>query len=376
MSAGSNSAVTSFVAAVAGVALTLLLSTWLLSSDDPELLAAEQRFGSLTRTDAQRILATYDRLHEPSRQQERQRIETIHHAVTSDQQLDDKLQQLYAWWKTLDDAQRQELRELPSEAWRDEMQSQIAASEQESIPLQLPWPLSRRRGLRVSRQQVERFLTDALPTAGLRQDDTQLIESVDAADRALAQVLVIAAELAPRRSGSSGADSDAAARTFTAAQTHLLSDWIPGDRMDPRGQAMVSFAVLRSLKDHLSADFLRRHDFSDEKIEQTFSSLDTPERIRQMMSDPTTAVRSMQAQLRSADRETPTGRLAARLTEFNRVLARLGDRFRQRGQRDRRFGRGGPGSGRRPDADRRDRGPRPDSERGRPPDPPPDRGRP
>lgn len=371
MSAGSNSAFTSVVAAAAGVALTLLLSTWLLSSDDPELLAAEQRFSSLRRTDAQRIIATFDRLHEPSRQQERQRIASIHNAVTSDQQLDNKLQQLYAWWETLDDAQRQELRELPPAAWRDEMQSQIAQSQQESIPLQLPWPLSRRRDLRVSRQQVERFLADALPTVGLSPDDAQLIESVDAEDRELAQVLVIAAALAPRRPGSSGVDSDAAARTFTAAQTHLLSDRIPGDRMDPRGQAMVSFAVLRSLKDHLSADFLRRHNVSDEAIEQTFTSLDTPERIRQMMSDPTTAARSMQARLRSADRETPTGRLAARLTEFNRILARLGERFRQRGQRDRRFGRGGPGGGRRPDDDRRDRGPRPDSDRGRPSAPPP-----
>ncbi|MEO2030950.1 MAG: hypothetical protein ABGZ35_02580 [Planctomycetaceae bacterium] len=372
MSDGSKFAFTAIVATAAGFVITVFVVTWLIASDDQGVLAAEQRFSSLSHSEAQRIIATFDRLNEPSKQHEWKHIKSIHNAVTHDRYLDHKLQQLYAWWETRDDAQRLELRELPPEEWQDEMQRQITESEREDIALHIPRPLGRGRVMHVTKQQVEQFLVDAMPGDGLPPEDTSLIESVDPEDRLLARVLVIAGRLPRSRTRNAEIDSDAVQRILNAAEKHLLPEDVRRGRREARGdtvvrfETMMSFAVLKSVKDHLSEEFLRRHAVEDEEIAKAFASLETTERITQMMSDPAAAVRSLQARARSVDENTPTGQLAARLTEFNRTLAG----FRTRGQRDSRTNRGGPGGAARPNGRRYERGPGDERGRrfGRPPD--------
>ncbi len=341
MTQGVSNTIVAVLATSAGVAVTLLL-TWLFVDDHPELRAAEQRFTELPHSEARRLIATFDRLQNSPG--ERRHIEEIHKAVSNDPDIDRRLQQLYAWWQTRDDAQRAELREVPVDRWIDEMQWQISEfAETHDFTVQLPGPLRRRGSIHVSRQKVDRFLEDALPADGLSPDDEDLLKLVEPEDLSLARVLVILRRLFRSRSGKAGMGRGEVARISQAAETHILRERILEDRRDPGGEAMVSFAILRSLELQLREEFVRRHVVSSEAVEREFTGLDTPARIKHMMSDPATALRSLQMSLKSADRNTPAGRLAVRLSEFNHMRTELRRMF----PRVQRSVRGQPGVDRR-----------------------------
>jgi hypothetical protein len=325
MSPRTSSAFVAGLAATAGVALTLLAASQLVQSD-PELLDAQRRFANLEYSEARRIRATFDRLR--NRPEERQHIMTIHNAVTSDVDLDRRLKLLYTWWETRDDAQRKVLRTLSPNDWVTETQRQLSESPaKDSFLLRVPGPSG---PIRVSRKQVDQFLQHALPSDNLPDDDKELLDSVSAEDRPLASVLIIAKRMVRRPSGNSrfSPDEDAVARTLKAAMAHLLDDRFPADLAGSRRPAMICFSVLRSVADHLTVDFHRRNSVGPEAIEQGFADLETPDRIRHMMMDPNAATHSIQGRLKSQDRHTPAGQLAARLAWFDRIGNELRDKSR------------------------------------------------
>ena len=362
MSSKTNNTFVALLAVSTGVAVTFSIAR-LVAQDDLELLAAEQRFSQLEYSEARRIKATFDYLE--NKPKERKHIETVHSAVTTDADLNRQLQLLYAWWTTRDGAQRAELRELPAEKWLEEMQRQLSQSPgTDSISVQLPGRDVRGGPAQVSRQQIDRFLEDALPADELPAEDKALLKSVTPEDQSLARVLVIARGLFRRRSGGPGMNPSAVERTFNAAKTHLLPERIPENRRDRREEVMISFAVLksilRSVTDHLGEDFLRRHAVSSEAMEQKFADLEISERIKHMMSDPATVVRSLQAHLNSVHKDTPSGQLAARLEEASRTAVDLREKL-QRGPRAPGSNRGGRAPGGRLD---QYRGPEKDRSRG------------
>ena len=321
MGQGVSNTVVAVIAASAGVTVALLL-TWSVADDHPELRAAEQRFTELPHSEARRLIATFERLQNSP--EERKRIEEVHAAVSDDPDINGRLQQLYAWWQTRDDAHRAALRELPADQWINEMQRQIAEfAETQDFAVQLPGPLRRRGSVHISRQQADRFLQEALPAGGLPPDDQDLLKSVDPDDLSLARVLVILKGMFRSRSGNAAGARGEASRIFQAAQTHILKERISADRRDPAAEAMVSFAIMRALGLQLREEFVRRQVVSPEAIEREFTAQDMPLRIKLMMSDPAAAVRSLQMRLKSADRNTPAGRLAARLSELNHMRSEL-----------------------------------------------------
>ncbi|MCH2202882.1 MAG: hypothetical protein MK102_12995 [Fuerstiella sp.] len=313
------------LAVTAGVALTLLAASQFVQSD-AELLDAQHRFANMEYSEARRIRATFDRLR--NRPEEQQHIMTIHNAVIGDVDLDRRLRLLYTWWETRDDAQRKVLRTLSPNDWVTETQRQLSESPvKDRFLLRVPGSSG---PIRVSRNQVDQFLQHALPSDILRDNDKVLLDSVSAEDRPLASVLIIAKRMVRRPSGNSRfiSDEDAVARIFNAAMTHLLADRFPARPADSRRPAMICFSILRSLADHLAVDFHRRNSVKPEAIEQGFADLETPDRIRHMMMDPNAAMHSIQARLKSQDRHTPAGQLAARLAAFDRIGNDLRDKHR------------------------------------------------
>lgn len=314
--------IVAIVSASAGVAVTLLLSSFFVA-DDPRLRAAEQRFSELSSSEARRLKTTFELLQRE--RDEKSHIEALHRVVSSDSDLDGRLRELYAWWQTQDDVQRAELRELRSlrpQEWLQEMQRRISESPgPDDFTLQLPGSQHRRRPIHVSRQQVDRFLEEALPTDGLSPDDEQLLQTVDPQDLSLARVVVIFGEV--YRNRSRNVRGNTMAGITQAVEKHILPADALADRTNPREKAIVSVIVLRSLANQLREDFARRQVVSSEAVEREFAGLATSERIKHMISDPPAAVHSLQTHLKSVDRDTPAGQLAFRLSRFRNIMSNV-----------------------------------------------------
>ncbi|MCH2212876.1 MAG: hypothetical protein MK110_16360 [Fuerstiella sp.] len=326
MSSRTSNVFVAGLSATAGVAITLVVASQLVQSD-AGLSAAQRRFANLEYSEAHRIQATFERLQ--NRPEERQQIMAVHHAVTDDEDLDRRLKLLYLWWETRDDAQRQELRTLSPNEWLKETQHQLSdTSPPDSFLVRVAGP---RGSIRVSRKQVDQFLQHALPVEGIPNDDQKLLDSVDVGDRSLAKVLIIAKGLVRRTSGNPrlSPNEDALVRTYNAVTADLFDDRLPPRPADLRRQALICVSVLRSVADYLSVDFYRRNSVGPEAIEKEFADLDTPDRIRHMMMAPEVATYSIQVRLKSQDRNTPVGQLAARLAAFDRIGNQLRDKYRR-----------------------------------------------
>lgn len=341
------------VAAGAGALASLLLGS-LLIARDPQLQAAEQQYRKLNPAEARRLESTFRQLQKSP--QEKQRIRDIHRAVSTNPELDTNLQQLYAWWTTRSDAQRADLRELHSntELWVAAVQNQYAESTSGGrIELRVP-PRPGRGGpegppaVYVSREQIDRFLQDAVPDSELASDESRLLQAVDAADQSLIRVLITARHMFPVRQTGRPIDPDAILQVYQSATEHLFPEEAAGRRAEGPREVMRALGLLRSIKDHLSADFLKRHAVSEEMLEEQFAGLDSSARLEFMSSDPRDAARSLQVQQIASEESSTAGLLADWLDEFDRRSAGAYQRLRSEMR--------GGGPGERPD-DRRRRGP-------------------
>ena len=353
----SRPTIVAFLSAAAGIVITLLLATMFINKD-PQLVAAEQRFSELPPAKARQIKNRFHSL-QKSPDKHRQIME-IHEAVTADPQLDARLEQLHGWWLTRNDAQRAELREASTDRWPAEIQKQMSeSSAPDSVVLslrQLPSPGGRGRPteLRVSTDQIDQFLKAALPEK-LSDDESQLIESSDPQDRSLARGIVIVKRVLQSRPGLRSANSTDIDKIFDAAALQLRPEWIrkdgPVDRVRMR---FTPFSILKSVMDHLSAEFFDRQTISKHEVEEQFAALETSQRMAHMLSDPAEATRSLQTQLKSAENNTTSSRLASELAILK---TRFQERFKEESRRERRDRRP---DGERPETERRGPG---DSER-------------
>ncbi len=363
-----------FLSAAAGVVVTLLLAS-LFASKDPQLQAAEQRFRELPVEQATRLQSTFDTLQELPEQ--RRHIQAIHKAVTQDPKLDAQLQQLYSWWQSLNDARQAELRGAGPEGWVEETQRQLNRS---SAPDTIQLTLRRlddhqRHGLpiKVTTDQIDQFLKAALPD-NLSAKDSQLLDDLKPEDRLLASAIIIVEQTFPSGSDRRDVHEDGVQRIFKSAKENILPEHLQQRKSEIGNLRIAVFGILRSVIRHLSAEFDDRQTYSSQAVEDQFAALNTTEQTAQMMADPGEAQRFLRTLLKSAEVNTPTGRLASRL---NRLKRRLRSQFKQASQdqrtdgfRDRRRRDGGPGRDGPPGGrGRGNRGPGPRG--GPPPDPPP-----
>lgn len=308
------------LSAMAGATVTILLAS-LFTAPDPKLLAAEQRYQNLAASDAQRVQATYDHLHQPGSAEERDRIQAIHASVSADPNLEARLEQLYSWWSTRSDAQRFELRELQqtdADTWVAETQQQYLKTSQSD---QIELTFRGRRGpgrptsLYVSRTQISQFLEAAVPNETLSAQDASLIDELDPPDRPLARVIMLPSVFRGAR------DRDSRERIGNALDAHLLSGSLPRQTREPGPE--IALSLVWAIKEHLSTDFFERHSVSDEMIEQQFTELNASERVKHMISDSAEAADALRALHSSDDPDSPVSQLAARLAEFNNRMSMI-----------------------------------------------------
>lgn len=327
------------LSAMAGAIVTILLAS-LFTVPDPTLVAAEQHYQNLSASDAQRVQATFDHLHQPGSSDERDRIQAIHATVSADPKLEARLEQLYAWWSTRSDAQRFELRELQqtdADSWVAETQQQYLKTSQSD---QIELTFRGRRGpgrstLYVSRDQVAKFLEVAVPDDTLSVKDASLIAGLDPSDRPLARVVMFPSVFSRLR------ERDTRERVGNAFRTHLLSGNQTGHRdVHPE----VAGSLLRAIKESLSTEFFERHSVSNEMIEQQFTELNASERVKHMISDSAEAADALRALHSSDDPDSPVSQLAARLAEFDSRMSMI---RRQRSPSGRGPRRGDPTDGER-----------------------------
>jgi len=347
-----------FLSAAMGVVVTLLLAATFINKD-PQLVAAEQRFSELPAATARQMKNRFNSL-ENSPDKHRKFME-IHEAVTADPKLDARLEQLYDWWLTCNDALRAELRETSTGRWPAEIQKQMSkSSAPDSVVLSLrqlsgPGGRGRPTEFRVSTSQIDQFLKAALPEE-LSGDESQLIESSDRQDRSLARGIVIVKRVLQSRPGLRGPNSTDIDKIFDAAALQLRPEWIRKDvPVDRVRMLFAPISILKSVMDHLSVKFFDRQTISKNEVEKQFAALETSQQMAHMLSDPAEATMSLQAQLKSADKNTASSRLA---TELAILQTRFQKRFKEesrRGRRDRRPDgerlekkRRGPGESERP----------------------------
>lgn len=331
----SQPTIVAFLSAAAGIVITLLLATMFISKD-PQLVAAEHKFNELPAATARQIKNRFNSL-QNSPDKHRQIME-IHEAVTADPELDARLEQLYDWWLTCSDALRVELRDAPTDRWPAEIRKQISeSSAPNSVVLSVrglsgPGGRGRPPELRVSTDQINQFLTAALPNK-LSVAESQLIESSDPQDRSLARGIVIVKRVFQLRSEPRSLNPTDIDKIFNAATSQLLSERIREDFPADRGRLrLITSTILKSVMDHLSAEFFDRQTISQDKVEKQFAALETSQRLAHMLSDPAKATRSLQTQLKSAEKNSASSRLAS---EWAILKIRFREEFR-RERRDRR----------------------------------------
>ncbi len=355
----SQPTIVAFLSAAMGVVVTLLLAAMFINKD-PQLVAAEQRFSELPAATARQTKNRFNSL-QNSPEKHRKFME-IHEAVTVDPKLNARLEHLYSWWLTCNDALRAELRETSTDRWPAEIQKQMSKSSAPgSVVLslrQLPGPGTRGRPteIHVSADQIDLFLKAALPEK-LSDDESQLIESSDPQDRPLARGVVIVKRVLQSRPGLRAPKTNKIDKIFDAATSQLrpaLSrKGVAGDRVRT---GFTPLSILKSVMDHLSAKFFDRQTISKNEVEEQFAALETSERIAHMLSDPAEATMSLQAQLKSADKNTASSRLASE-------LAILQTRFQKRFKEESRW----EPRDRRPDGERLEKKRRGPGESERPP---------
>ncbi len=344
------------VSVAVGAGLTLLIADALTKSD-PVVVAAELRFRELSVGEASRIKATYDRLRDSST--ERTHVESIHRAVTGDDNLESQLQRVYEWWLSCDEEQRQDLRALTESPhrWVSEVQRQFADNSEDSVAIFIPNRSERGRRahrLQVSLQQVDRFLEDALPSKEAAASDLAWLETVEPEDLRLARLVVVADSLfsGGGRLERPRPNQESVSHVFAAATEHLLGARRIDSERDPRILSVVCFSILHAIKDRIAPEFVERLEISAGDLEDRFATMDLSDRVSHMLSDPKEAAGLLNARLKASERDTPAAELAQRLI----VIDRAGNRIRglmrggprdggwrgERGRRERGPGRGGP----------------------------------
>lgn len=343
------------ISVTVGAGLTLLIAA-VLTKSDPVVVAAELRFRELPIGEARRIKATYDRLRDSPI--ERKHVESIHRAVTGDDNLESQLQRVYAWWLACDEEQRQDLRALTESPhrWVSEVQRQFADTSEDFVTIFIPDRFergSRPHRLQVSLQQVDRFLEDALPAKETAESDLRWLETVEPEDLRLARLVVVADSLftGGGRLERARPNQESVNRVFAAATEHLMGSTRIDSERSPRLLPIVCFSILRAIKDRIAPEFVERLAISTGDLEDRFAKMDLSDRVSHMLSDPKEAAGLLNARLKASERDTPAAELAQRLVAIDRAGNRIRSLMRggprdsgwrgERGRREREPGRGG-----------------------------------
>ena len=326
------------LAILAGIVITVLTAS-LLTSRDPHLVAAEERFSNLSSSNAHRVQVTFDLLEKPQEHDQRHRIEQIHRVVSEDPALNQQLIDFGVWWETLSEAARDAIRDLPGDRWAGEVRAQMhrADTEGETIAFEFPGFLrdrNRRGRLRFETGIIDSFLQDAVPVADLNDQDTKLLEAVGEDDVRLARSLVITKHLFPMIDRGRSGDRPnwrEIERVFALVNDHLRDD-IP-EGLPEQAAAVTCFGILSNIINHEMLEYRERYSQTQDLMEQEFVELPLADRKQVMLSDPTEAERTLHEQLLDSGKRSPENQLAARLTELREARKRLSTFMRRSGFR-------------------------------------------
>lgn len=215
---------------LAGVLATCLFVAW-RQQPQPELVAAEDRFGSLSaveQEDVRNKAASYVR---NSNEQDRLRIEAIHEAVQHDPSLLKKLEELNGLLKTLDEESRAKLEPNGefAEDWVrlvQEFHHQYATAVP-TIEIRLPGPPSperKRNAIRFTERQFEEFLDAAISgemPAALRSKLERFSSPEQQCEHTLTKIVWLSQQLLSEENTS--VDSG---QLMNVAMEHLMqSEW-------------------------------------------------------------------------------------------------------------------------------------------------------
>lgn len=326
------------LAVLTGIIITLITAS-LLTSRDPDLVAAEERFSNLSSSNAHRVQVTFDLLEEPQEHDQRHRVEQIHRVASEDPTLNQQLVDFGVWWETLSEAARDAIRDLPEDRWADEVRAQmhLSETEDETIVFQFQGSLrdrSRRGRLRVDVAAIDSFLKDAVTKVDLNDQDKKLLEAVGEDDVRLARSLVITGRLFPmidRGQSRVRPNRREIERIFALVNDHL-PDEVPED-LPEQAAPVVYFGILSNIINHEMSEFRERYSQTQDLMEQEFVELSLADRKQVMLSDPTEAERTLHEQLLDSGKRSPENQLAARLTELREARKRLSASLRRSGFR-------------------------------------------
>lgn len=379
---------------VAGAACALFIGTIAGRSAAQPYLEVKNEFDELPAAEQKLILGKAESLQRKweTDPDDRRRLEAIHRAVSSDQDLDAKLRQFHQWWVELDSRQKSQLKEQGEfvDGWAEKAQELYLRTRFDADEIRV-----RFIEVKFSTRSFQAFLQSVIP----EPPPAELKAGLDAfagdgkeCERILVQSLWIYGILTRSPSERPESSDLTADQLITFVESHLVSPEMreryaqarntffkgAAPRPNDARTRVIVGAFLRSAIDHYDDIFKEKHlgDQRDNLV-SVFVSLDRDRQSELLRRDPEHVQEILRRRLieqRSAEeKDTAVAKLAEQLNDFSRYSRWRGFPSRQgfgrgdgRGKGDR-GDRGGPdrhggrnGSEGRPSPEGRPRDPQPD----------------
>ena len=327
--------------------LTAVLSGVLIQNSSSQAdRQVQEKFDQLSPQEQKLMMAKAAALKDRWKVQPKEydRQQKLHLAVTSDSELEEKLNQFHGWWQTLEREDKARLKSTDgfTDEWASEVQVLMLETTARSKEIVRCFPsFMRAEPIRFTEVDFANFLDDTIGEPGKElQEKLQLFDPTDqTCERTLVKAAWLANELLPPSFGPPAEPPEPNVDESSLQQAtlqHLLRS--NGDETVNRMRESVERASLRDRRSLISFVFLLKagldHHYKvfqakhigtqRDEVLDTFESLDRKTQLSMLRMSPEDAQKNLNSSLM---RDRP--KLDPEVAELSDVLENLRDRYRQ-----------------------------------------------